>query len=155
MNILVSSVTRGDRVPKFSAEKSLSFVSSMFKPLSRDLKLGLQYHIKRQLSTQLAGKASQPWNFLSCYLLHGRVLWLQTQVTGKATWPMSCAGLGPHGGLALPYSWHACQGWNVRLHTEREIMCQPGICPLRRCLHQSLPVNPCFLGRSHKVSLCC
>lgn len=36
MKLLVNSVTRGDRFPKLSAEKSLSFVSSIFKPFSLD-----------------------------------------------------------------------------------------------------------------------
>lgn len=45
--------------------------------------------------------------------------------------------------------------WNVHLHTEREIMCRLGTCLLSQCPHRSLPVNPYFLGRSHKVSLCC
>lgn len=151
MKLLVSSVTWQDSFPTPSAEQSLSFVSSVFKPFSFDGNWPLLPHTAvglRQACRQ--GKAA--WN---CYLLHGLAFWLQTQVTGKARWPLSCAGLG-HGRLTLPLSGHARQGWNVHLHTEGErFMCRSETCLLLQCLCQSLPENPCSLDRSHKASLCC
>lgn len=109
----MSSVTRWDSFPTPSAEQALSLVSSVFKPFSCDGNRPLPPHTAaglRQACRQ--GKAAR-----DSYLLHGLAFWLQTQVTGKARWPLSCAGLG-HGRLALPLSWHACQGWNVPLHTK-------------------------------------
>lgn len=136
-------------------KKISQFCVFYFQAIYSGSDLGLQYQRKLQLSTKLAGKASQPWSFLNCYLPHGLTFWLQTQVTGKATWPLSRADLGPRDGLALPYSWHACQRRNVHLHTEKAIMCRLGTCLLSQCLHQSLLVNPYVRGRSRKVSLCC
>lgn len=75
----------------------------------------LYHHIQLRVFAKLAGKARQG---STGQLFASRLaFWLQTQVTGKARWPLSCAGLG-HGRLALPLSWHACQGWNVPLHTK-------------------------------------
>lgn len=136
-------------------KKISQFCVFHFQAIYSGSDLGLQYQVKFQLSTKLANKASQPWNFLNCCLLHGLAFWLPTQVTGKATWPLSRAGLRPHDGLALPSSWHACQRWNVHLHTEKAIMCQSGTCLLPQRLHQSLLANPYGQGRSRKVSLCC
>lgn len=112
MKLLVSSVTCQDRFPTPSAERSLNFVSSVFKPFSCGGNWPLLPHTAGLRQACRHSKAA--WN---CCLLHGLAFWLQTQVTGKARWPLSCAGLG-HGKLALPLSWHACQGWNVHLHTE-------------------------------------
>jgi hypothetical protein len=149
MKLLVSSVICQDSFPTPSAEQSLSFVSSVFKPFSFDGNWPLLPHTAAGLR-QACRQGKTAWN---CYLLHGLAFWLQTQVTGKARWPLSCAGLG-HGRLTLPLSGHARQGWNVHLHTEGERLCVDRrlvfCCNVYVSLFQRIPV----LWINHTKRLC-
>lgn len=98
MKLLVSSVTRGDRVPKLSAKnKKISQCPIfVFKSLSRAL----------SLASSTTGSRNSPLNWPvgqstvelpELLVASGLAFWLQTQVTGKATGPLSLAGLSPQG----------------------------------------------------------
>lgn len=154
MKSLVSSVTSGDfGVPKVSAERSLHFASSIFKPFSHGKDWSsvprkasaLRHACKQGKSTEeFPERLFASWSFIvppNSSNWKGQLAFVPCR-----PWPPWWVG---------PTTQLACLS-RVECSSPRgEIMCRPGTCLLLQCPRQCLPVNLYFLDLSHIVSSCC